>query len=168
MAKSKLGLGKILMGVAALLGIVAIVMMFAPHLSEAEGKITYSGMDVTFGHSETQLGITLKIFNFSFINLLAYILVLVGVVFTVLAMFGKLGKISSFVAMAAFVVGGILFFLVIQGTSPNVGEASGELADKIIEEIKKTFSLGIGAIMAGIASILAGVATALATFMFKN
>ena len=98
----------------------------------------------------------------------SYILVLVGVVFTVLAMFGKLGKISSFVAMAAFVVGGILFFLVIQGTSPNVGEASGELADKIIEEIKKTFSLGIGAIMAGIASILAGVATALATFMFKN
>ena len=49
-----------------------------------------------------------------------------------------------------------------------MGEASGELADKIIEEIKKTFSLGIGAIMAGIASILAGVATALATFMFKN
>ena len=172
MAKSKFGLGKIFLAVAALLGVVAIIMMFAPHISAADGDLTYSGMQVTFGYTKTTevLGskISTKILNFSFLNLLAYILVLAGVVFVVLAMLGKLGRLASFVAMAAFVVGGVLFFLVLNMTAPNVGEATGDVADALIKAFKDPFSLGIGAILAGVASILAGVSTALATFLFKK
>ena len=156
MAKSKLGLGKILMGVAALLGIVAIFMMllsgvtlttpeiFGKSASESAG----TGFELMFG---TQTGM-----NFNFMMFLPFVLVIVGVAGVVLSFLNlKLGKL---IALAAFAVAGVLFFRVQnkRKAGDTLKKAGGSVAP------------GIGAIMAGIFSLVAAAGAALATFMFKN
>lgn len=174
--KAKFGLGSIIAGVACLLGLVALVMIFVPQLnylnktSLGEGQ-SLNGLKITFGYSETTevLGkeVTAKILNFSFGNFLTYILVIVGMVFAVLAMLGKLGKIAPIVACAAFVVAGVLFFLALPMTSVYVGDATGDAASKIVEAFRESFKLGAGAIVGGVMAILAGLAS-LSTMFIKK
>ena len=50
-----------------------------------------SGLKITFGYSEKDV----KILNFSIGNFFTYVFLLIGIVFAVLAVFGKLGKIAA-------------------------------------------------------------------------
>ena len=51
MAKSNVSVKKILGGVAALLGLVAIIMLFVPQAT-AEHLESYNGLKLTFGYSK--------------------------------------------------------------------------------------------------------------------
>ncbi len=165
MAKKKTGkisVGTIVAGIAILLGIAAIVMMFVPQLNyqSATGLVKgdpLNGMQITFGYSTEVLGSTVTKLDFSFMNLLTYILALVGIVFAVLALMGKLGKIAPIVAAAAFIVSGVFFFCAEQFMVVHVGDLTGDAAQKVSDAFKELYTLGAGAIVGGILSILAGV-----------
>lgn len=151
--KKFLTLSNILGCCAALLGLVAILLIFAPSIS-ATGfvtTVTQSGLKTTFGYSERSF----TVFKFSFMNFLTYVLVIVGIVFTVLSAMGKLGKISGYVAMACFLIAGIFFFCARVFTVPASGSMDG-------------WSLGAGAIVSGILSIISAALVAVKTFVIKE
>ena len=83
-------------------------MMFLPAVGIKDTDTTYTGMQVAFGYTEVTklpiIGTEIKatIFNFSFMNMLTYILALVGVVFSILAALGKGSKFANFVAARAY------------------------------------------------------------------
>lgn len=166
--KKFLTLGNILVCCAALLALVAIIVgLCAPAVSytvEAFGKsstTTYSGAQVTFGYTaktDTVVGtLSGEIWKFSFMNLLTYILAVVGIVFAVLAFLGKLGKISGIVAAACLLVAGVFFFLAVAFTVPASEKATME-----------GWKLGAGAIVGGILAILSALAMAAKTFVIKK
>lgn len=164
MAKKKgLNLGMILGGAAALLGLVAIFMLFVPNLTTEvlDTTVEYSGLETVFGaeHKSTVMGheVSTAIFDFSFLSFLPYLLVLVGVVLSVLAVLGKLGKIAPIAAAACFVVAAILFFIAVPTcVLHNSADATAEQ----ISKAKESLSLGAGVIVAGVLSIVAGLANA--------
>ena len=177
MAKKKgLNLGLILCGAAALLGLVAFFMLFAPNLTSSyknvlagkEETIGYSGLETVFGAEHTYDSAfgesNAQIFKFSFLSLIPYILVLVGVAFAALAALGKLGKIAPIVSAACFVVAAVFFFIALPTCVLNV---SDKATAEDINKIKEGYSLGAGPIVAGIFSILSALATA-ATLVFKK
>ena len=168
MAKKKINLGRILAAVAALFGIVALIMLFVPQLNYKsvtgyDKGDPLSGLKITFGYSEKDV----KILNFSIGNFLTYVFLLIGIVFAVLAVFGKLGKIAPIVAAVAFVAAGAFFFCAHTFMSVNVGELTGELANKAVELVKNRYTLGAGAIVGGILSILSGIMVLTKAFLKK-
>ena len=98
MAKRKSNLGKPLAFVAAVLGLVAVVMLFLPAIGIKDTDTTYTGLQITFGCKESLLGFEYTVFDFSFMNLLTYILAVVGIVFSVLSAVGKGSKFAAFIA----------------------------------------------------------------------
>ena len=140
----KKNLDKILYGCAALLGLVAILLMFAPAavFNLVEVHTPYTGAQLAFGY-KNDLDITL--FSAS-ANIVAYILFAVGIVAAVVALLGKFGKIPCFVAAACFLIAGILSFCVVPLSSTQIDKAY--------------FTLGAGAVCSGIFGILAAVACA--------
>lgn len=163
----KFGLGKILACVAAVLGLVAFFMMFAPSATYEvlKGTNSYSGAQLAFGYTakvESGIGTTSNaILKFSFMNFLTYLLVIVGIVFAVLTFLGKLGKISPIVAAACFLIAGIFFFCAVPFCVPAVENAN--LASKF----KETLSLGAGAIVGGIFAIISAIASCATLFVGK-
>ncbi len=155
MAKRKSSLGKPLAFVAAVLGLAAVVMLFLPAIGIKDTDTTYTGLQITFGYKESLLGFEYTVFDFSFMNLLTYILAVVGIVFSVLSAMGKGSKFASFIAAAAFAVAGVFFFLSVSYTMPN------EDASKIISafggNIKDALTLAYGAIIGGVAALLAAL-----------
>ncbi len=150
--KSKKKISSIVSLISAALGIVALVMIFLPAIGVKDTEKTYTGLQIVFGYKDA--GVTA--FEFSFMNLLTYLLVIAGVVFTVLGLLGKGSKFATFIAAICFLVGGIFFFFQLQFCIPNT-TVSGivSLAGK---NIKKAGSLGAGSIIGGICSILAAIA----------
>ncbi|MDE7265648.1 MAG: hypothetical protein K2N52_05180 [Clostridia bacterium] len=168
MAKKKFGVGNIVACVAALFGLVALVMLFVPQLNWK--SITgydkgdpLSGLQITFGYSEHDV----QILNFSVGNFFTYLLVIVGIVFAVLAIFGKLGKIAPVISAVAFVAAGVLFFCALALMNVNVGELTGEAADKAAQLIKDRYTLGAGAIVGGVFALVSGAAMAGKLFIKK-
>jgi hypothetical protein len=166
MAKKKSGfnLGKILYLIAAVLGVVAIVMMFVDTvkipdvdlgaLGTVEGE-GYSGMKVAFGYKEDDVAV----FGFSFMALLPWILVIAGVVLTALNTFSKKGsKLFDFISIAAFIVAGVLFFIM-----PNFMVFAETLAGAVWEAFE--WKLAVGAIVAAVCSIVAGGAVLVKNLM---
>ena len=95
MAKRKSSVGKPLSFVAAVLGVVAVVMLFLPAIGIKDTDTTYTGLQITFGYKESLLGFEYTVFDFSFMNLLTYILAVVGIVFSVLSAMGKGSKFAA-------------------------------------------------------------------------
>lgn len=158
MAKRKSNLGKPLAFVAAVLGLVAVVMLFLPAIGIKDTDTTYTGLQITFGCKVPFLSHEYTIFNFSFMNLLTYILAVVGIVFSVLSAVGKGSKFASFIAAAAFAVSGVFFFLSVSYTLPN--ENASRIISLIIAfvgDVKDVLTLAYGAIIGGVASLLAAV-----------
>ena len=155
MAKRKSSLGKPLAFDPAVLGLAAVVMLFLPAIGIKDTDTTYTGLQITFGYKESLLGFEYTVFDFSFMNLLTYILAVVGIVFSVLSAMGKGSKFASFIAAAAFAVAGVFFFLSVSYTMPN------EDASKIISafggNIKDALTLAYGAIIGGVAALLAAL-----------
>lgn len=141
--------------------VVAICMIFLAAVSYKVGNevTTYSGLQVVFGYkaTETVLGskVSVEILDFSFMNLLPYILLIVGLVLAVMNLLGKGNKLMTIIACACFVIAGILLLLTVSLCVPHVNEVLGNNVPVLDKE---KMSLGIGAILGGIFAILAGVA----------
>lgn len=162
--KTKNLLGMLLPVAAALLAVVAFCMMFVPavqRVSSISDKliISYTGAQVTFGYTEPNTDAA--ILGFSFMNFVPYLLLLVGIAFSVLSVLGKLGKIAPIVSAACFLVAGILFFL-----APQMMVYATDSKD-LADGLKEGLSLGAGAIVAGIMSILSALASAALLFANK-
>ncbi len=155
MAKRKSSLGKPLSFVAAVLGLAAVVMLFLPAIGIKDTDTTYTGLQITFGYKESLLGFEYTVFDFSFMNLLTYILAVVGIVFSVLSAMGKGSKFAAFIAAAAFAVSGVFFFLSVSYTLPN--EDASKIISFVGGDIKDALTLAYGAIIGGVASLLAAV-----------
>lgn len=157
MLKKKLTLGNIMGLTAALFALIAFFMMFAPAIAAKkvgnyDTGISYSGWNVAFGASND----TGRVLNFAFGNFLTFLLVIAGIVLIVLHFLEKGGKLTPFIAGGVLVLAGILFFCALPMTSPNVGNLTGELADKAVEAFKDSYTLGAGAVAGGIFSLLSG------------
>ena len=164
--KSSLSLGKLLYWIAAVLGVVAVVMMFVDTikipdtdlgaLGTAEGE-GYSGLKVAFGYKEEGTAI----FKFSFMGLLPYLLTLVGVVLTVVnSLAKKTNKMFDFISIIVFVVAGVLFFIM-----PNFVVCADTIVGKIASKID--YTLAIGAIVSAIATIASGAVILVKTLLKK-
>lgn len=137
--------------VSAILGIVAVIMLFLPAVAIKNTETTYSGLRITFGYSENNV----TVFNFSIMNLITYLLVVAGVLFTLLGMLGKGSKFATFIAAAAFIVAGVFFFLSVAFCSPN-GTASSIIGFFGVN-IKDSLTLAYGSIIGGVVSLIAGL-----------
>lgn len=156
MAKRKSSVGKPLSFVAAVLGLAAVVMLFLPAIGIKDTDTTFTGLQITFGYKgKNSLGLEYTVFNFSFMNLLTYILAVVGIVFSVLSAMGKGSKFAAFIAAAAFAVSGVFFFLSVSYTLPN--EGASKFISFVGGDIKDVLTLAYGAIIGGVASLLAAV-----------
>lgn len=140
--------------VAVILGIVAIVMMFVPSIGIKDSDTTFKGMEATFGYQGTVpvIGTKYTVFEFSIMNLISYILVAGGVVFTILGALGRGSKFAGFIAAGAFVVAGVFFFLMPQYTVINSD------ATMYLGNLNDNLTLGAGAIVSAVCSLLAGAA----------
>lgn len=166
MAKKKNSVSKYTSLLAILLAIASACMIFCTAIvykvSDSANPVNFTGMQVTFGYTANALeGITSSIkadinyFAFSFMNLLPYILLLVGIAFAVLKVVGgkNNSKMISFVAAACFIAGGVLMFCVV----PFSVLGTNEILGKAIPTLNKQYmSLGIGAIVGGVLGILGG------------
>ena len=140
--------------VAVILGIVAIVMLCVPSVGVKDTDTTYKGIDVTFGYQGTVPIINTKytVFEFSIMNLISYILVAGGVVFTILGALGRGSKFAGFIAAGAFIVAGVFFFLMPQYTVIN------SEATRYLGNLNENLKLGAGAIVSAVCSLVAGAA----------
>ena len=163
--KFKLDLRVLLSVTAVILAIVAVCMAFAPAAVVENTKVTYKGWQLAFGYkySKTVFGTELgvEVFKFSFMNVLPYLLLLAGIVFGVLSVAGKLGKLSGFISSGCFLAGGVLYFCVVPMCIP------ASSVDAVGEIVKENLVIGAGAVVAGVLSILAAAATAAKLFV-KN
>lgn len=154
--KSKSQLNIILYGVAILLAIVSICMMVVNGSALAkDGETAYilTGLQATFGYTEETLIGNAVYTQFSFMNLLTYILLAVGIVLVILKML-KVAKSDAinWVAIIVFVAAGILYFMM-----PNFvvyGKAWSSLVDAALDFGASKTAM-VGAIVGGISSILA-------------
>ena len=172
----KKNLGKIIAGVAIVLGLIAVLMIFAkaivPNsdyaklLGDKAKDANIAGSAIAFGKKEEVLGKTVTTYMAS-AYILAFLLPLIGVALAVVALLGKGGKIVPIVAAVCFLVGGIIYFLPLQTITPNKDALIGvEVADWR-EGLQKNFTLGAGAIVGGLFSILAACASCATLFVKK-
>lgn len=129
-------------------------------------EVSYSGAQVTFGYTEvTEVfgqEVRTEILSFSFANLLTYIFVLAGAVFAVLAILGKLKRLSPVLSAVCFIVAAILFFCSTGFCTP----ANLDNAD-LVAEFRNNLSLGAGAIVGGVMCILATLCVAASKLIKK-
>lgn len=170
MAKKKTNYMSYLPLLAALLGVVALVMLFVPAIAIKDSDTTYTGLQAAFGYTENVaiIGDVVHL-NFSFMNLLPYILVLVGIVACVMGYKGN--KLAMFVGFVCFVVAAVFFFLSVSFCVPNegledlisgIGGLFGEEAS-----VKDSLTLGAGAIVAGVCSGVAALSIAASSVLKK-
>lgn len=152
-------ISSILTAVSALLGVVAFIMLFLPAIGLKDADTTYKGLDVVFGYKGKVINTEYTVFNFSFMNLLTYILVLAGVVLGVLNIVGKKpSKLFALIAAVAFLLAGIFFFCTVSFTSLN--ENANKIVSGLGGDIKDALELAIGSILGGVFSILAALCAA--------
>lgn len=171
MAKKKTNTASLVFLVAAVLGIAAILLMFAPGVTMghkvAKETSSFSGFKIMFGGELANVqGFSVGELKFNFVAFLAFVFTLVGIAGVLLSLLLK-GKIGGFLAIGGFLLAGIFYFLFNATFSINLGEKGSE-AIELMENLGATFSLGIGAIIAGICSIVAALASAAAAFAIKK
>lgn len=167
-------LGKIVAGVAILLGLVAVLLIFAPAIAPKKELAELAGDDSALAGSSVAFGNKNDNTAFS-AYVLAFALPLVGVILAIIALLGKGGKVVPIIAAVCFVVGGIFYFLPMALCQPNIPkELSGVISDKsayvkaMRDALKETCTVGLGAIFGGILSILAGCASVATLFVKKK
>lgn len=143
--------------IAAALGLIAVIMIFCPAIAGKETDSSYNGLKAVFGHSEKVLGKKVGVLDFSFMNLLTYVLAIAGIVCSVLAYRNPKNKLMSLIATVCFAVAAIFFFCTIAFTAISDDMLMGGLVKA--SDVKDGLELGIGAILGGVASILAAVAS---------
>ena len=140
--------------IAAVLGLVAVIALFLPAIVLESGD-KFPGFTTAFGYKkDTPMG-KVPMLGFSFMNLLTYILVIVGIVCAVLTYLNKGGKYVAWIGAICLLIAGIFFFCV------------QSFATVEYEPLKTVWSLGFGAILAGISSILGACSLAAAKLLNK-
>lgn len=144
--------------IALVLGIAAFCMMFLPAViytadfGLAETSYSYTGMQITFGYSETigsgALSATATILSFNFLGLLAFGLPLIG---GILALIFKNGLIGKIVTTACFVVGAVLIFSIVGYATVGMSDAQKTIVENL------NAAMGAGAIAGGIIAIVGAV-----------
>ncbi|MBQ8468278.1 MAG: hypothetical protein IJ542_00805 [Clostridia bacterium] len=145
--KVSIGVDKLIYGCAAVLGLVALFLIFAPAAHMEYGLLggTFSGTELVFGLEDS--------FVFSFMNFLTYLLLVAGLVLVVLRLCGVVkGKLFDLLAACLLIAAGVLFFLVATLSVP--------VKDSLTATVKAngTINLLVGPILAGIFSLLGGAA----------
>ena len=167
-------LGLALSAGAVLFAIVAVCMMFVNAVELVSGDSVlaqYKGTQVAFGYSETYPIIgEVKFLNFSFMNLLPYLLALAGGVVAVLAALGKKSFLLNVIAAACFVAAAIFFFTAASYVSVAGSEGSGTLnalVKNIVDALKDgdNLKIAIGSILGGVFSVIAAACSALKIFV---
>ena len=163
-------LGLALSAGSVIFAIVALCMLFVNAVELVSGDnvlVQYKGTQVAFGYSETYPIIgEVKFLNFSFMNLLPYLLVLGGGVVAVLAALGKKSFLLNVIATACFVAAAIFFFTAASYVSVAGSEGSGSLSSaikSIVDALKdgENLKIAIGSILGGVFSIIAAACSAL-------
>lgn len=146
----KLNLQKILSLCIAVLSLVAVIMIFVPAVKADSmlGTSSYNGLKVVFGHKEEGM----KLFSFSFLNLLTYLLALAVLVCGLLS-FKKEDKVLSIVVCVLAVLTAVFFLL-----TKNFVVFPKELKD-IKKEFVEAYDLGAGPIVGTIMMFLAAAAS---------
>lgn len=161
MAKSKKGIMSLLPVIAAGLGLIALITIFMPAIAMKEavrGAEPINGLKAAFGYSEKFGNASVKVLNFSFMNTLAYLLVLVGAGLSALTYFKGENKLFTLIAAGCFVVATILFFCFV----PFAGwlEETKDLWQAMKKSPADFYKLEIGPILGAICSLLAAGASA--------
>lgn len=156
MKKNKKMRNQILNALAAFLALVALLTLFAPAV--VRGDTAYTGAQVVFGYTETASGsiitASVKVFAFSFMNLLTYLLILVTLV---LSIFGILKENSLFSVISCILALLAAIFMLLVKNFVVVGE----YFDKIYQAAGSSFandsavSLGWGTIVGSVSLFLA-------------
>lgn len=166
MAKKKKNsnLGKLLGYVVAVLGLVAVCMVFVNAVTTGDKEVygvtiegvKYSGLNVAFGKKSNDI----EVLSFSFMALLPVLLAIAGTVLSVLNTLKKDSRLLNFVIAGLFIAAGVLYFIM-----PNFmvfADTISGAANKALD-----FKLAIGSIVAGICSVLAGVIALAKPFVKK-
>ncbi len=154
MAKKKRN-NKLYAGISVIFGIIALVTLFLPAIAIKETETTYRGIDLAFGlKKDTFLG-TAEIFAFSIMNLLTYLLVLAGIIFSLLGAKGKGNGFANFIAFGAFVAATVFFLLQVAFCVPNDGLTSivGALGGDVKDALTLTYGSFIGASASAIGAL---------------
>ena len=134
-AKQAKQTGKLLAFAGALLALVAVIMIFLPQIAAASenSDTTYNGLAIAFGKTLSEgslFGASAKtVINFSFMNLLTYILVLAGLVISILQAVGICqNKLLTIISAIALVAGGILFFFPLEFSTVTSSGSIGSIS----------------------------------------
>lgn len=167
MAKRKSGLSFWLTIVSIACGVASICMMFLKSIKlTTVEKITglktsseYTGLQAVIGYTENKV----SALKFSFLNLLPYILLVIAIIISVLALFGMTkGKIVKFVVCGLFIVSGVLFFC--ESQFIVLGDLFKNELTGLLKTVELQRSLGLGAIIAGSCSLVGGVSMLISAF----
>ena len=131
-----------------------------PAIVGKELGVTYTGLQIAFGHAEKEFNISIEVFKFSFLSLLPYLLALGGIT---LALFAGLKNNSLFalIAGALFVVEGILLLLSVKVCVPALE------SEFLINAFKDGYTLAYGAIIGAIVAFIAGASSIVSAFVKK-
>lgn len=156
MTRKARSINKFLSLISAVLAIVAVVMIFLPQITD--GNTTYNGLVIAFGKEEG--GVFKYKVNFSFLNLLTYLLVVIGLAIIVLKFLGiTKGKLPLLVAALALIAGGVLFFFAPQFSTMTLSAGGGQLGISSTSTFADLgYELAYGAITGGVTAIVAGLA----------
>lgn len=165
--KKFLNIKSILCCVAVVLGLIAVLLLFADVIVPQKGSGDgYSGLDVAFGYKEK---------GHEILSASAYILptllAVIGVALAVVALFGKGGKIVPIIAAVCFIGAGICYFLPMQMITPYTklsGDAKTDYIKHVRDSVKEACKLGAGAIVSGIFSIIAACSVVVPVFISKK
>ncbi len=128
------------------LGLVAVLLLFAPCVKVNGLKITYSGFQAIFGHSEKVFGQTVKVIDFSFGGLVSLILLVAAMALS----FVKI-PMQRIIVGVLFVVSGIMIMLI-----PNMAKFDGKFVGEFV------------LYLSGILALISGLAFFGAPYVLKN
>lgn len=142
--KISISVDKLVYCVAAVLGLAALLLIFAPAAS-----LEYSLFSGTFKGTELVFGVE-DAFVFSFLNLLTYLLLLGGIVMLVLKLVGAKSKLFDLLGAGLLIAAGVMFFLVAAFALP--------IKNSLCEAVYQygTVHLLVGPILAAVFSLLSG------------
>lgn len=152
--KSSLPIGTLLTGIACIMGIAAVCMMFLDAIETALGTV-YTGVQTAFGYTESLGPIKTEILSPNVLAMLAYLLPVAGIV---VALVGIKSKLLSLISCAIFAVAGVFAFLM---TTTFPATVIGS------DWVQIEASLAIGAILCGVFSLIAA-ACELLRLVFKK
>ncbi len=144
--------------IATILGVLALVSLFMPMVELEVVEGSYKGWETVIGCSESFMGFKVKMLEFSVMNLVPYVLVLVGL--SCAATLRKANNpTSAWIGAVCFIAAGVLFFMAPNFLQFGEGLEGAEASD---------FELASGAMLAAIGSIIAGAALVVSNLMNKG